>query len=403
MQRYVYVAKDQSGKNVKGVMFAENELDLAEKVRNSGHFLSSSKIAKGVQSGNKGRRGLKMKPHDLLIFTQHLGTLIEAGIPLVGGLKNLSKTIDNENAKKIIDDICARTESGSYLKEALSAHPRVFSSLYTSIIGAGEATGKLTLVLESLSSYLEWDADLKAKIKEAATYPIILFCVMIMVIVMLMIKVVPIFKPLFATAGVELPLPTRVVMGISDVITGSWYIILIVVGALVGIYRYIYSTPKGAYQIDKLKLKFPLFGGLLKNIIISRFCYILGLALKSGVNVLSALEMGAEAMDNNYLRQIGLKVRDAVNVGEKIADSMEESGQVPSLVIQMIKVGEESGNIAQNLEKVSAFYDKELPRVIRGIFALFEPLMIVVMGIIVGGIALAVFLPMIQLAELAGG
>jgi len=399
LERYTYVARDEHGKMVKGIMSAESEIDIANRIRNMGYFLTKASLYREKKFG--GSAG-SMKDKDLLTFTIHLATLIEAGIPLVEGLRDLSRNAESENAGKLIDDVRYRVESGSSLKEALSIHPGSFNNLYLALIGAGEATGKLVFALNSLSVFLEWQMDLKSKIKEAATYPILLSIAMIGVVVLLMVKVVPIFKPMFDQVGAELPFATQMVINISDFIK-HYFILIISTPFLFAIgYKIIGSRPQGRYMIDSFKLKAPIFGELLHKIALSRFCHILSLSLQSGVNVLGALDISVSAMGNSRLESSTKRARDSINLGEKIATSLEVTGDFPPLVIRMIGVGEESGTLAQSLSKVSKFYDKEIPRTINKIFTLFEPLMIIAMGIIVGGIAIAIFMPMFKLAQSLG-
>ena len=400
LQRYSYIARDERGKVVKGVMAANSEIDLANRIRNLGYFLTKASIYQEKKSGS---RIFKIGEKDLLTFTIHLATLIEAGIPLVEGLRDLARNAEKESTQRLIDDLRYRVESGSSLKEALSAYRRIFNNLYLALVGAGEATGKLAFALNSLSSFLEWQMDLKAKIKEAATYPVLLFIAMIGVVSLLMIKVVPIFKPMFDQVGAELPLATQIVIGTSDFIK-KYVLLIFLFFVLLGVGIKIFSlNPQGRYFIDSWKLKMPLFGSLLHKIILSRFCHILSLSIQSGINVLGALDISIQAMGNKRLEDSTRKARDAINLGERIATSLEMTGDFPPLVIRMISVGEESGTLAQSMSKVSEFYDKEIPRTINRIFTLFEPLMIIIMGAVVGIIALAIFMPMFKLAQSLGG
>jgi len=396
LERYTYVARDERGKIVKGILPAESEIDLANRIRNMGYFLTKASL---YREKNHGSSVGSMKGKDLLTFTIHLATLVEAGIPLVEGLRDLSRNAESENAGKLIDDVRYRVESGSSLREALSIHPGSFNNLYLALVGAGEATGKLVFALNSLSVFLEWQMDLKSKVKEAATYPILLSIAMVGVVMLLMVKVVPIFKPMFDQVGTELPFTTQMVINISDFIK-HYFIILFFTPILFVIgYKIISAKPRGRYMLDSLKLKMPIFGELIHKIALSRFCHILSLSLQSGVNVLGALDISISAMGNSRLENSTKRARDSINLGEKIATSLEVTGDFPPLVIRMIGVGEESGTLANSLNKVSQFYDKEIPRTINRIFALFEPIMIIVMGLVVGFIAISIFMPMFKLAQ----
>lgn len=401
MQRYAYVARDNYGKRVKGFMMAEDEINLANKLSRFGYFLTRAKVCRGTAEAAP--RLSRMNPRDVLNFTIHLATLVNAGLPLLDGLRDLTRDAEKENIQRIIDDVRHRVESGSSLREALSFHPQSFSKLYTAIVGAGEGTGKMASVLYNLALLLEWQMDLMMKVKEAATYPIILFCVMVAVVSLLVVKVIPTFEPIFQEAGAALPLPTQIVLGVSHFVRSFWYLISAALILLFTGFKFYSRSRTGRYRIDSLRLRLPLFGNLMRKVALSRFCHTLALALRSGVNVLGAMDMAGEVMGNSRLERSVIKARDAVNVGEKLADSLQVSGEFPTLVIRMIGVGEQSGALVETLDKVCDFYDKEVPMTIKRMFALFEPIMIVLMGVVVGGIALSIFLPMFQMAQLVGG
>lgn len=401
MQRYAYTARDEYGKVVKGIMMADDEIDLANKISRLGYFITRAKVCPGTSEAEL--KLAPMKPREVVNFTIHLATLVDAGLPLLDGLRDLARDAENERIQKIIDNIRFRVEAGSSLKDALSFHPRSFPKIYTASVGAGEGTGKLAPALNNLASLLEWQMELKVKVKEAATYPIILFLVMIAVVSLLVIKVIPTFEPIFAEAGATLPLPTQIVLGVSHFVRRFWYVVLLALTLLFVGFKLYGRSETGRYRIDSLKLKLPLFGILLRKIALSRFCHTFALALRSGVNVLGALDMAGEVMGNSRLERSVSKVRDAVNVGEKIATSLQVSGEFPSMVIRMVGVGEQSGALTETLTKVTQFYDKEITTTIKRIFVLFEPIMIVIMGVVVGGIALSIFLPMFQMAQLIGG
>jgi type IV pilus assembly protein PilC len=400
MPNYAYKARDNSSKIVKGKMMAEDERDLSNKLSNLGYFLTQSKIQRIKRVVAKAPA---LPARDILNFTIQLATLIDAGVPLVGGLNDLARDTENADIRTVIEDIRHRVESGSSLKEALSFHPKTFSNLYIANIAAGESTGELSRVLNELSSFLEWQLDLRSKIKEASIYPVVLFSVMIAVVILLIVKVIPMFEPIFVEIGVALPLPTQIILAISSFVRTYWYIVAGLVILLVGGYKFFGSKQRGRYFLDHMKLKMPIFGELLRKIALSRFCRTFSLALESGVSVLSALDIAAEVIGNKYLEYLIIRVRNSVNVGEKLAVSLEVSGEFPPLVVRMISVGEYSGHLTQTLQKVNEFYGKEIPASIKRMFALFEPMMIVVMGVVVGGIALAIVLPLMQMIQTVGG
>ena len=403
MANYSYLARDDAGKQVKGVMAAENELDLANRLHNLGYFLTSVKSAPDVSQKNEAKGG-HLSQVEVLNFSNQLAISLEAGVPLLTVLKDMGLSLQQKKVKLVVEDISRRVESGCTFREALAMHPRSFSPLFISIIGAGENTGKLSYVLNDLVKIIEWQLELEAKMKEASIYPIILFCAMAGVVTILMSAVIPKFEPMFKDLNVELPLATQIVLGASKI----WWVPLVVFAAVAATWIIIGLYPKGRYQLDKFKLTLPIMGDLLTKIALSRFCHTFSLALRSGVNVFNALGMSAEVTGNSFIAASVSKARDYVNVGERIATSMELSGKdsgcrFPDIVIRMISVGEQSGSLSETLDKVNQFYDKEVPSTVRKIFSLLEPLMILVMGVVVGGIALSVFLPLTKLVSAVGG
>ncbi|MCX7927071.1 MAG: type II secretion system F family protein [Candidatus Omnitrophica bacterium] len=403
MANFSYQARDEAGKLVKGVMAAESEIDLAQRLRAMGYFLTQAKETRNPITQTEAK-GLSLGQVEVLNFTTQVAISLDAGVPLLTVLKDLAMNTQHKKLKALVEDIARRIESGCTFKEALSQHPRVFSRLYVSIVGAGESTGKLALVLEDLARLIEWQLELQARVKEASVYPIILFFAMVGVVTVLMALVIPKFEKMFAELDVELPLPTQLVLGASKV----WWIPL-VLGVIFAVsWSIIGMNPKGRFYLDRFKLKIPVIGDLLTKIALSRFCHVFALALRSGVNVYNALGIAAEVTGNIYLEKSVAKAKDYVNVGEKIATSLELAGQesggrFPDIVIRMIKVGEQSGSLADTLEKVNQYYDKEVPSTVKKIFAMVEPVMILMMGIIVGGIAMSVFLPLTKLITAVGG
>ena len=405
MLNFVYKARDDSGKLVKGVLAAEDETDLFNRLKTMGYFLTSSKASFTVP---KAQSAAKEQGHfsqiELLNFTTQVAISLDAGIPLLTVLKDLGSNSSKKTVKFIVEDLARKVESGCTFKEALAAHPKSFSLLFVSIVGAGESTGKLAFVIEDLSKIIEWQLDLKSKVKEASIYPVILFTAMVGVVTVLMATVIPKFKDMFTELDVELPLATKLVLAASKV----WWVPLVTIIIAVIVWVLISLKPKGRYQLDKFKLKIPVMGDLLTKIALSRFCHTFALGLRSGVNVFNALGIASEVTGNIYLAQSVAKAKDYVNVGEKIStalvmSSKDAGGKFPDIVIRMINVGEQTGNLANTLDKVNQYYDKEVPAAVKKIFALIEPVMILFMGVVVGGIALAVFLPLTKLISAVGG
>ncbi len=306
MANFSYLARDDAGKQVKGVMAAEDEMDLSTRLRNMGYFLTSIKpstfsFKKEATTGHK-----HLNQVEVLNFTHQIGISLEAGVPLLTVLKDLGMNASQKKIKTIVEDIAYRVESGCTFKEALAMHPHSFSKLFISIIGAGESTGKLSFVLEDLATLIEWQLELQAKVKETSIYPIVLFIAMIGVVTVLMALVIPKFEPMFKDLNVELPLATQLVLGASKL----WWVPFIFFGATAAVWTVIGLTPKGRYQLDKFKLTLPVIGDLLTKISLSRFCHTFSLALRSGVNVFNSLGMAAEVSGNSFIEASVSKARD---------------------------------------------------------------------------------------------
>lgn len=403
MPTYLYNARDDSGKSLKGFLDADNEIGLATHLHKLGYFLVSCKVSSSTRRSDVSASGFgRLSQKELLEFTTQMAISLDAGVPLLTSLQDLAKTASSKNIRDIIADIAKRVESGSSLKDSLLIHKGSFPKLYTSIVSAGESTGKLGLAMNDLAKLIEWQAELSSKIKEASIYPVILFLTMVGVVSVLVIVVIPKFEPMFKDMGMDLPLATQLVLGVSRFVRNFWWVILILAGSLVVLFKYIVSLEKGRLYVDRSILKLPVFGELIAKIALSRFCHTFALSLRSGVDIFTALSISSEVTGNKFIENNVNKAKDYVNIGEKISVSLETVGGFPSLIIRMINVGEQTGNLAVTLEKVNQFYDREVPAAIRKMFALFEPLMIITMGIVVGGIAMAVFMPMVKLVSNIG-
>ncbi len=404
MLKYLYSARDERGKLVKGIMLAENEVELANKISHLGYFLTSYKTSKELsKKTSKAKTKLSaLTAKEVLQLTYQLATLLDAGLPLLEGLRNLAQDASSERTQLVVDDVRYRIESGISFKEALSFHPDTFSRVYQALVNAGENTGNLPEVLNELTWFLEWQMELRAKIREAATYPVILFCVMLIVVALLVVKVIPTFEPIFAEAGAALPLPTKIVLAVSHFVRDFWYVLLGIIGSAVAGYIFYNRTEEGRYRLDSLKLKIPFLGLLIRKIALSRFARTFTICFESGISLLTALNIARGTIGNARIEMAVTKASESVNVGEKLAVSLQMTGEFPAMVVRMIGVGEQSGALPQTLRKVANFYDKEVAAAIKAIFALLEPMMIIIMGVVVGGIALAIFLPMFQLSQMMG-
>lgn len=342
----------------------------------------------------------QVKNKEVVIFSRQLSTLVSAGVPLVQGLSILEAQA-SKLFQPVVAAIKADIEAGLSIADAMKKHPQVFSTLYVSMIRAGEVGGILDTILERLSAYLEQAEQLKSKIKAAMMYPVVLTTVALGVTVFLLVFVIPTFKNIFSGFGAELPLPTRIVIGLSDGLKSNFlYIVPVFIGLFVGFQKF-RKTSAGAEKIDTLMLQLPVFGELLKKVAIAKFTRTLGTLIKSGVPILQGLDTVAATAGNVVIEKAVLTCRESVKEGGKLADPLAKSGVFPAMVVQMIGVGEETGSLDTMLIRIADFYDQEVDTAVKGLTSMIEPIIIVVLGVIIGTIVIAMFLPMFELGNLA--
>ncbi|MBA7509965.1 Type II secretion system protein F [subsurface metagenome] len=344
----------------------------------------------------------RVKQKDLVLFSRQLSTLIGAGVPIVQGLTILVEQIENPAFKKVITSVREDIESGTSITEALSRHPTVFSELYVNMVKAGELGGILDIILERLSAYQESAAALRGKIRAAMIYPAVIALVAGGVTTFLMVVVVPMFVKIFQQVGAELPLPTQILLMLSNFL--KRYIIFLIIGLIafvVGLRQY-YKTEAGSMYIDTLLLRLPLFGSLLRKVAVAKFTRTFGTLVKSGVPILQALETVAKTSGNRVVEKAVLAAKDAIREGERISDPLKASGVFPPMVTQMISVGEETGNLDAMLSKIAEFYEQEVDAAVSGLTSLIEPVVVVFMGVIIGAIAVAMYMPMFQMGAIVG-
>lgn len=400
MPTYAYVAKSRDGKRQRGSMQAENRQALAVALQRKG--LTPETIKEG---GSIGLSRVKIKSRELLIFSRQLSTIVNSGLPLLQGLDILAEQTEDARFQKVIRDIGTAVESGETFSEALRRYPRIFSDLYVSMIRAGEASGDLDGVLSQLADYLEAMEELKRKIKSAMTYPIVALTMIIAIAGGLIVFVVPQFAEIFNSFDAELPLPTRILISLSDGLKSpiTIGISLIVIVGCVLLYRMFSATEAGRYRIDQTKLKLPVFGKLLRKVAISRFTRTLSTLTRSGVAILGALEIAERTAGNEVFAKAVRNAGDSVRNGETLAEPLARSGEFPAMVTRMIGVGEKTGALEQMLGKISEFYDSEVKAAVEGLTSMIEPILILLMGIIVGGIVIALFMPILQLSSIVQG
>jgi len=381
-------------------MTAESQQALRQLLSQKG--MSPENVQEITKSaGVKGKLGKKVKTADLLVFTRQLSTIVGAGLPLLQGLDILAEQTEDANFAGVVEAVAANVEAGQSFSDALHEFPRVFPDLYVSMVRAGEAGGDLDGVLLQLADYLEAMEDLKRRVKSAMTYPVVAFSMIILIAAGLIIWVVPQFAEIFASFGKQLPAPTRILIVTSEVLRSWW--IVVIVGGFAGIIMgaKIYGrTPPGRYQLDALKLRMPVFGPLLRKVAISRFTRTLSTLTRSGVAILQALEIVERTAGNEVFARAVRNAGDSVRNGETLADPLARSEQFPAMVTRMIAVGEKTGALEQMLAKISDFYDSEVKATVDSLTSLIEPILIMMMGIVVGGIVVALFMPILQLSSL---
>lgn len=397
MNIYQYIAKDYLGHSIIGVIEAANETEAAKLLHNKLLVVIS---LKAVKSRLFRLRKTKVKIEDLVVFSRQLATMIDAGIPLVGVLGILSEQTDNRNLKNVVITARGDIEAGMSFCDALSKHPQVFSELFINMSRAGEASGMLDEVLDRLAAYLEKSAALQRKIKSSMVYPLVVVSMAILITGVLLLKVVPTFKGIFEMLGGTLPLPTRILIGISDVLRQYFLfsLILLIVG-IIFFQRYI-STPKGRFRFDNAKLNFLVLGELFRKVAIAKFSRTFSTLVKSGVSVLNALEIVGKTAGNKVVEEAVNNCRTAVRNGEPIAQPLAKSKVFPPIVCRMIDVGEQTGQLEKMLTKIADFYDDQVDAAVAGLTSLIEPLVIAFLGIVIGGIVVALFLPIFKITEL---
>jgi type IV pilus assembly protein PilC len=343
----------------------------------------------------------KVGSKELVLFSRQFSTLVSAGVPIVQGLTILMEQAESPVFKNIITLLRQDIEQGISITDAMKKHPMAFSELYVSMIKAGEIGGILDVILERLSNYLESAEELKGKIKGAMVYPAVISIVAACVTLFLIIFIIPTFENIFSQFGAELPLPTRVLIGLSKLLRKFWYLVVLIPPALIFSFRQFKKSESNRMKIDFLLLKLPVLGILLKKVAITKFARTFGTLIKSGVPILQALDTVGKTSGNLIIEKAINSARESIREGERMADPLKKTGIFPPMVIQMIAVGEETGNLDTMLSKIADFYDSEVDNSVKGLTSMIEPLIMVFMGIVIGAIVLAMFLPMFEMGQIA--
>ncbi|MEK7849920.1 MAG: type II secretion system F family protein [Candidatus Omnitrophota bacterium] len=329
-----------------------------------------------------------------------MATMVDSGITLVQSLHILSEQAENKILSSVTLKIKEDIESGSSLHEALERHPKIFSNLYINMVKAGETSGLLDEILDRLASYLEKSSALQRKVKSSLVYPAVVISMAILITMVLLIKVVPTFKGIFDSLGGTLPMPTQILIGISDVLRKFFLFIVIAFAALVFLFKKYINTPKGRFQFDYNILRAPVFGPLFRKVVVAKFSRTLATLVKSGVPILNALEIVGKTAGNMVVEKAVTDARASIREGEPISEPLLRSGAFPPMVIRMISVGEQTGKLEKMLNKIADFYDEQVDTAVSGLTSMIEPLVIGFLGIIIGGIVVALFMPIFKITEL---
>lgn len=407
MSTYFYKAADSSGKVVSGTMEAEEERGVVAELQNMGFIPIRVALARG-----NGRRlnvdisgqilslfkGVSTK--DVMVFTQDLSVLLEAGLPLDRALSILKDAAEKEGFKQVVGDMLKTVQGGGYLSDALAKHPRVFSTLYVNMVRAGEAGGVLEAVLGRLGTFLENSQDLRDYIKSALVYPVFLVLVGGVSIIILLTFVLPKFSIIFGDMGQAIPLTTRFLLGLSHILRDYWWVILGGLGAACFFFRRYLGTPGGRLKLDQTKISLPVAGDLVKKIEVARFARTLGTLTKSGVPILQALSLVKDVMGNQVIARSMEEVYDRVKEGERLSKPLHDMGIFPSLAIQMITVGEETGRLDSMLLRVAENYEKVVRNLVKRFISLLEPAMILAMGLVVGFIVISMLMAIFSMNDM---
>ena len=404
MPVFTYKVRSPQGSTISGTIEANDLRQAVDRLR--AHRFIILEINEQKESALQGLIEklnifkTKIKAKDIVLFSRQLSTMISAGVPIAQGLSIMAEQIENPAFKKIVEKVRDDIEAGSSIADAMAKHPHAFNSLYVNMIRAGELGGVLDIILERLSSYLESSEKLKGKVKSAMVYPAVVLTFAIGISIFLLTVVIPTFQNIFSSFGAELPLPTKIMIGVSNFLRSNiLFVIGIPVVLFVGIKQF-YKTEFGRAKIDTFLLKLPMFGILFKKVAIAKFTRTFGVLIKSGVPILQAMETVARTSGNWVIEDAVLKARESIREGERITEPLASCGVFPPMVIQMIRVGEETGNLDAMLTKIADFYDQEVDVAVASLASMIEPIVIVFMGLLVGSIVISMFLPMFQLSSI---
>jgi type IV pilus assembly protein PilC len=393
MPSFTYTARDAKGSIKTDTIEAANREDVVQQLRKL--RLNVVKVEESAKAKQKTAGAIPMR--DVVIFTRQFSTMINSGLPLVQALDILSKQTENKALSAVTRQVVFDVESGHTVADALAKHPKAFSDLYVNMVAAGEAGGILDTILMRLATFMEKNDALVRKVKGAMIYPGVIFSVAAIAISVLLIFVIPVFQSMFESVNLTLPLPTRIVVGMSQILIKGWW--MFGLGAFVGFHAFkrYYATPNGHLNTDKLLLKFPVLGDVLRKSAVSRFTRTLGTLISSGVSILDGLEITAKTAGNRVIQDAIMQSRASIAGGDTISAPLAKSQVFPPMVISMIAVGEQTGGLDEMLSKIADFYDEEVDTAVSNLLSLLEPVMIVFLGVVVGGMVVAMYLPIFDM------
>ncbi len=407
MPTFVYSGKAMSGEVRNGEINAPNMAQATAALRRQQIVASSITPKKSllarlneIQVPGMGK-GIKTK--ELVIFTRQFATMIDAGLPLVQCLDILATQHENPAFQKVLFDVKGSVEGGSTFADALQKHPKVFDSLFVNLVAAGEVGGILDTILNRLSAFMEKNEKIKGKVKGAMSYPVAVIAIALVIVSGLLIFIVPVFEEMFKDFGQSLPAPTQFIVTLSNIIKFSWYYVIAFGFAFFMGIKQMRKTHKGRFFIDKLLLKVPAFGDLLKKTAVARFSRTLGTMMASGVPILESLELVAKTAGNAVIEDAIMKARASLSEGKTLAEPLEETGVFPGMVTQMIAVGEQTGAMDTMLSKIADFYEDEVDVAVDTMTSLIEPMLMVFLGVVVGGLVISLYLPIFSIAGAASG
>jgi len=403
MPVYQWAGKDSSNKKVKGEEEAPNEDAVRAKLVRQKIMPSKIKEKPKDLFENIAMFQPSITGEDVIVFARQFSTMIDAGLPIIQCLDILYSQQENPAFKKILKKVKEDVEGGQTLADSLGKFPDLFDNLFVNMIAAGEAGGILDIILQRLAAYLEKAAKLKAQVKSAMMYPMITIIIAVIVVAVILVFVIPVFQDMFAGLGKNLPVPTQIVVNLSNFVKGNILYMIGGLGLFIFSYKRFYATPKGEELMDDLFLKLPVFGMLLRKVAVAKFTRTMATMMSSGVSILESLDIVAKTAGNKTIEKAIYGVRAGISEGRTMSDPLLETGVFPSMVCSMIAVGESTGALDTMLGKIADFYDDEVDSAVEGLTAAIEPMMMVFLGVVIGGLVVSMYLPIFKMAGAIGG